>query len=45
MVGGCDASCDYDKGYDDGVSAALEAITMLTGADAHCLDEEDDDEP
>lgn len=42
-AGGCGATSEYDRGYDDGVSAALEAITLLTGVDESCLDEENDD--
>lgn len=42
-AGGCGATSEYDRGYDDGVSAALEAITALTGVDESCLDEDNDD--
>lgn len=30
-IGGCDASDDYSKGYDDGITAALSKITEVTG--------------
>ena len=30
-IGGCDAKDDYTKGYDDGITAALNKIEEITG--------------